>query len=385
MIEEKPKPVLANPFTTVRHLSQIVSHSVVPIPLSDWQGSGIKGIKDSVGLLGVALLCFASALGKQISLFALLLLLVLPVFAQKDKTDTAPKGLLKIPVWVEEDDEQFWLGGNRQSFKVFVEEKELPVKSFQTPRSSTILLIVFDTVADLARVDQARTALSESLKTIGQNYWVGLLKAQDGLAVIQEPTADRKLLDEKIQAIQVNGKAGLLDTLEQVSKLAAGMMQKANVRVAVLYVTDSGIANYRADYLNPVVNSSDSGDLSRRFTDRAIQEQMSHQADALGKFTTPIFILHLSYRTDSMNLAYQSGLERIAAASGGLTLFSRSSDDVEPLLKTLLTRIQSSYLLGVDQPTAKRNAVKLRIEARKSDGQSPGKITHREQVRLPKN
>ena len=314
----------------------------------------------------------------------LLLMAAMPAFAQKEKPDNAPKGLLKIPVWVEEGDDQFWLDGNRQAFKVFVEEKESPVKSFQTPKSSTILLIVFDTVADLARVDEARLALSETIKTFGQNYWIGLLKAQDGLSVIQEPTADRALLTEKIQAIQVSGKAGLLDTLEQVSTLASGMMQKASVRVAVLYITDSGIANYRADYLNPVVNSSDSGDLSRRFSDRAVQEQMSRQADALGEFTAPIFILHLSYRSDSMNLAYQSGLERIAAASGGLALFSRTNEDVEPSLKSLLTRIQASYFLGVDQPTAKRNAVKLRVEAKKADGQSPGKITHREQISLPK-
>ena len=316
----------------------------------------------------------------------MLLFLTIPVFAQKDKADNAPKGLLKIPVWVEENTETFWLDGNRQAFKIFVEEKETPLKSFQTPRSSTILLIVFDTVADLARVDQARLALNEAIKTIGQNYWIGLLKAQNGLSELQEPTADRKVLADKIQAIQVNGKAGLLDTLEPVSKLAAGMMQKANVRVAVLYVTDSGIGNYRADYLNPVVNSSDAGDLSRRFSDRAVQEQMSRQVDALSQFTVPIFILHLNYRTDSMNLAYQSGLERIAAASGGLTLFSRTSDDTDSLLKTLLKRIQSSYFLGVETPSPdkKRRTIKLRVEAKKADGQLPGKIVHREQISLPK-
>lgn len=321
---------------------------------------------------------------KVFVVFALLLIVATPALAQKNKADTTPKTLLKIPVWVEENDGKFWLDGNRQEFKVFVEEKEAPVKSFQTPHSSTILLIVFDTVADLARVDQARTALTEAISTIGQNYWIGLLKAQDGLSVIQEPTSDHAQLVEKIKAIQVNGKAGLLDTLEQVSKLADGMTQKARVRAAVLYVTDSGIANYRADYLNPVVNSSDSGDLSRRFSDRAIQEQTSRQSDALSEFTAPIFILHLSYRTDSLNLAYQSGLEKIAEASGGLTLFSRTSDDVKPLLDTILTRIRSAYLLGVDQPTVKRNAVKIRVEVKKAGGQSPGKIIYREQISLPK-
>lgn len=314
----------------------------------------------------------------------LLLMAATPTFAQKEKPDNAPKALLKIPVWVEEGGDQFWLDGKRQTFKVFVEDRESPVKSFQTPKSSTILLVVFDTVADLARVDEARLALTNAINTLGQNYWVGLLKSQDGLSVIQEPTADRKLLAEKIRTIQVSGHAGLLDTLEQVSALAAGMMQKANVRVAVLYVTDSGIANYRADYLNPVVNSSDSGDLSRRFSDRAVQEQMTRQANALGAFTAPIFILHLSYRTDSMNLAYQSGLERIAAATGGLALFSRTSDDIPASLKTLLTRIQSSYFLGVEQPTVKGRAVKVRVEAQTAEGESPGKITYREQISVPK-
>ena len=330
----------------------------------------------------LCVLC-ASAV-KNLFTISILSLLVAPSFAQKEKADNAPKGLLKIPVWVEESAEKFWLDGNRQAFKIFIEEKETPVKSFQTPKSSTILLVVFDTVADLERVDRARAALTEAIPSLGQNYWIGLLKSQDGLSVLQEPTADRALVKEKIQTIPVSGKAGLLDTLEQVSALAAGMMQKANVRVTVLYVTDSAIGNYRADYLNPVVNSSDSGDLSRRFSDRAVQEQMSRQAAALGKFTAPIFILHLSYRTDSMNLAYQSGLEKIAATTGGLTLFSRTSDDIASLLNTLLTRIQSSYVIGVEQPAVKRNTVKLRIEAKKADGQSPGKITHRDQISLPK-
>lgn len=305
-------------------------------------------------------------------------------FAQKEKADAAPKGLVKIPVWVEEGGNGFWIGGNRQAFKVFVEEKEAQIKSFQNPRSSSVVLVVFDTVADLSRVDQARGALTEAIKQLGENYWLGLLRSQDSLSVIQEPTPDRALLIEKIQSIQVNGKAGLLDTLEPVSKLATGMMQKAGVRVSILYVTDSGIGNYRADYLNPVVNSSDSGDLSRRFSDRAVQEKVSRLAESLSQFTVPVFVLHLEYRGDSLNLAYQSGLERIAQASGGVALFCRTNDDIDSSLKNILLRIQSSYFLGIDQPSAKRRSVKLRIEASKPDGGELGKTMYREQLSLPK-
>lgn len=320
------------------------------------------------------------------SLPAMVLMLTAATMAwpQKEKSETESKGLLKIPVWIEADNGQFWLDGNRQFFKVFVDDRESTLKSFQGPRSPMILLIVFDTVADLARVDQARTSLVEAINKLRPNQWVGLMRAQDGLSVIQEPTADHNLLAEKIKSIQVSGKAGLMDTLEPVSTLAAGIMRKANVRLCVLYVTDSGVANYRADYLNPVVNSSDSGDLSRRFSDRAIQERMSRMTESLSRFTVPIFILHLEYRTDSTNLAYQSGLERIASTSGGVALFSRTSDDVASSLESLLKRIQASYFLGVETDDAKRGNIKLRVEVRKTDGNLPGKISYREQINLTK-
>lgn len=321
----------------------------------------------------------------QSFLVAVLLLISLTMAsAQKEKGESASKSLLKIPVWIQDDNGQYWLEGNRQVFKVFIDEKEAPLKSFQSARSSMMVLVVFDTVADLARVNQARSKLVEAIKNLRQNYWVGLMRAQDGLSVIQEPTPDRNLLAEKIKSIQISGKAGLMDTLEPVSRLATSMTQKANVRVVVLYVTDSGVANYRADYLNPVVNSSDSGDLSRRFSDRAIQERVSRVTESLNRFTVPIFILHLEYRTDSLNLAYQSGLERIASASGGLALFSRTNDDIASSLESILKRMQSSYFLGVEYPETKRGGHKLRIEARKADGSQAGKASYRELINLPK-
>ncbi|MFN0084702.1 MAG: hypothetical protein ACKVX9_04875 [Blastocatellia bacterium] len=306
-------------------------------------------------------------------------LLTSDAFAQKEKADPAAKLPLKVPVWVEQTQGKFWLEGKRQSFKLFVEEKEVPLKSFQGPRAPTILLVVFDTVVDLARVDEARRLLGERIAALAPNYWVGLLRSQDGLSVLQEPTADRKLVTEKIQSVQVSGKAGLLDALEPVAGLATGMLRKAGVRIAVLYVTDSGIANYRADYLNPVINASDAGDLSRRFSDRAVQEQMSRLAKSLAKFTPPIFILHLEQRSDTMNLAYQSGLERIASASGGAAIFCRTNDEIKPSLAALFTQIDAAYFLGFDPPAGKSGA-KLRVEARDATGQPLERTTHRPQV-----
>lgn len=304
---------------------------------------------------------------------------------QKEKAEpAAPKTLLKLPVAVTGADEQFWRDGKRDSFKVFVEEKEVPLKSFQGPRTPTIILLVFDTVADLAVVEQARTALDGALDGLAENHWLAVMQAQDGLAVLQEPTPQRALIREKIQTVKVNGKAGLLDTLEPVSKLATGMMQKAGVRVCIFYVTDSGIGNYRADYLNPVINASDSGDLSRRFSDRAVQERMSRLGEELAGYTIPLFILHLSYRSDTLNLAYQSGLERIAAASGGIAMFCRTQNEIPTATQAIFERIQSTYFLGIEPPNVKRRTLKLRVTAQDSAGESLPRVQYANQLNLRK-
>jgi hypothetical protein len=324
-------------------------------------------------------------------LFAAVLLLIIaltlaaaPAPARQDKAEAGGEALLKIPVWVETEEGGFWDEGRRQAFTVFLEDQEVPIRSFQSPRSSTIILVIFDTVSDLARVDEARSALRDAIQPLSNQYWIGLLRAQDGLSVLQEPTADRALLLDKIQSIQVSGKAGLLDTLEPVSRLATSILHKAGVRLSVLYISDGGIGHYRADYLNPVINSSDSGDLSRRFSDRAVQERVSRLAESLAVFTVPLFVLHLEHRGDALNLAYQSGLERIAAASGGAAIFCRTSDEIRPSLANLIARIRASYVLAVEAPDTKRQAVKVRVAVREPGGKTLNRVTHASQIHLRK-
>jgi hypothetical protein len=298
------------------------------------------------------------------AVFLLLCWVVWPAAGQDGKTDGGGRpgrGTLRVPVLVDVNG-QHWEEGRRENFRLFLNEQETPVRSLSGPGSPTVFLVVFDTVDDLSRVDQARTVLAERLKDLPLNHWVGILRSQDGLRVIQEPTGDRERLVDQIRSIQVNGKAGLLDTLQPVSRLASGILSKSGVRVCILYITDSGIGNYRADYLNPVINASDAGDLSRRFSDRAVQEQMTRLTQSLARYTVPIFILHLNYRADSLNLAYQSGLERIATTSGGRAILCRTVDEIVPGLETLLARMKSTYFLGTDLMTKGKTTIRLRIE-----------------------
>lgn len=315
------------------------------------------------------------------------------VLAQKNEQaadhSEASNRHLKIPVWVESEGGELWVDASAGDFKVSLDDEEAEVKGVQGPQSPTVLLVVFDTVADPARVDEARAALKEELKKLGDQYWVGLLRAQNGLTVLQEPTADRALLAEKIDAVPVSGKAGLLDTLEPVSHLAAAITQKADVRISVLYITDGGINNYRADYLNPVINSSDRGDLSRRFSDRAVQERVSSLSDSLRGSSVPLFVLHLNYRDDVLNIAYQGGLEKITSLAGGESVFCRTSDDIPASLATIFGRIRSTYVLTVKRPMIKRETLKVNVEVQEvgdhNNGREIKRVKSLSQIKVNQN
>jgi hypothetical protein len=300
--------------------------------------------------------------------------------AQRKSGDDREEGLFRIPVWVEQEG-QFWKQGRRDGFRLLLNDEELPVQSFQGPESPTVLLLVFDTVVDLARVDQVRVGLQNRLRELPENHWVGVLRSQDGLRALLEPTADRERLVETIRSVQVNGRAGLLDTLVPVANLASRILTGSAVRVFVLYITDSGIANYRADYLNPVINASDAGDLSRRFSDRAVQEQVSRIGQSLARFAIPFFVLHLEYRPDALNLAYQSGLERIAAEKGGQMLLCRTVDEIAPSLDLMLNRLLAGYYLGTKWPEKGRGPWKVKVELR---DRGDARVLHPVQLERPK-
>ncbi|MGH9837401.1 MAG: hypothetical protein ACREEM_01300 [Blastocatellia bacterium] len=109
---------------------------------------------------------------------------------------------------------------------------------------------------------------------------------------------------------------------------------------------------------------------------------MSRLSESLSEFTVPLFILHLGQRGDAMNLAYQSGLERIATAAGGRALFCRTNDEIAPALGQLLSRIESAYFIGFDPPSGKSRSAKLRVEVTDAAGKAFSRVSHIEQVRF---
>lgn len=226
-----------------------------------------------------------------------------------------------------------------------------------------LLIIVMDTVGDLARIDPARGALTEAVKRLPRKTWVSLMRAQDGLQVVKDPSPDREKFAKALHEIPLTGKAGLLDTVEQAVALGDSIAAKSPVRVAVLYITDSDVRNYREDFTNPVINSSDSRDLSRRFPEGLVRERISKITDKLGGTQTPVFLVHLAYSSERLNEAYQSGLLQIATTTGGTAEFCRSLGDVAGAVSRAVATVQGHQQVHVQVPDKRGSALTVLLEA----------------------
>jgi hypothetical protein len=282
--------------------------------------------------------------------------------AQSDKPDSKRQFLeLRIPLWVRNGSNEFQEGLLAQNFRVTNGDEPLEVSGLQSPESPALLFIALDTVGDIANIDQARSALKQELMKLGPQYWVGLLSAQEKLEVLQDPTPDRQLLEQRLDFYSQLGKAGLLESIERVAELSHGVLQRSHARVIVIFVTDSDIGNYRQDYLNPPVNYSDSRDLSRRFAGRALQEKISRMTLAMSRYHAPIFIVHIDPLQDALNHAYQNGLKQLAEASGGQLFLSKTVLDIPTMIQETFRWVDHCYVLDCRVPSDTKGTLKIHI------------------------
>jgi hypothetical protein len=230
-----------------------------------------------------------------------------------------------------------------------------------------VILLVLDLAGDLAQVDPARDALAEHIQQLPANAWVGLMRAQDGLTALEDPTAERGAIVEKIRDLTVSGRAGLLDTVETALGLADRMAAKSRVRMAVFYVTDSDIRNYREDYSNPVINQSDSRDMSRRFPEGIVKEKISRLLTRISTYESPLFVVHLDYRSDTLNNAYQTGLLELATATGGTAAFCRSNAEIPQAIVAMLETIATHQVAIIQSAVIPKAQADIALEAAGSE------------------
>jgi hypothetical protein len=268
-----------------------------------------------------------------------------PAWAPAWQLESVPPAGIPVPLWAPAGS-----AVTPSSLAASVDGVESPVLSVQSPSDDLMLLVVLDLTDDLAAVEQARNALVERLSAFAPNQFVGVLHAQNGLSVLAEPSADRARTAAAIRSHPVGGRAGLLNTIQPAAELGTSIIRRAGLRLAILYLTDSNIQNYRENYTNDVVNSSDNGDLSRQNSDVLVRERIARMAQSLNGTLAPVFIGQLTYRTDRLNLAYQTGLISLAAATGGSATISRSVAEIPSGINQLLDRILAHYSVRVALP-----------------------------------
>lgn len=235
--------------------------------------------------------------------------------------------------------------------KIAVNGKPARVVRLLSPSSDLFLLLALDFSGDLSLVDLARQALLSRIAALPANSRVALLRSQDGLRVAVDPAAPREELTAAIQSLTVAARPGMLNALESIQDLADNIAARARVRVAALIVSDSNVVNYQEDYSNPVVNSSDSGDMSRRFPEGLVNEKLRQIKARMRGGESPLFLVHVQYLSDRLNTAYQTGLLDLIRSTGGAAQFCRSLSDIPDAISLAFDQITGAqYTAEVELP-----------------------------------
>ena len=236
------------------------------------------------------------------------------------------------------------------------------------PSDPQMLLLVLDLTGDTAQADPAKDAVIDALNRLPESTYVALLRAQDGLRVLVDPTPDRAALASAIRDLPVSGRPGLIEVVDGVQRLADDIGRRSRVRVTVVYVTDSDVTAYREDFTNPVINSSDPHDLSRRFPEQLIQEKISKIDNALAARRSSMHVVHIVLRGDRLNEAYLNGLKRLADDAGGTSTLCRTSSEIPDAISAAFRAASSEYVVFMEQPERGPAKAQLRIVAKDESG-----------------
>jgi hypothetical protein len=293
-----------------------------------------------------------------------LLLLCAAAFAA---SSGPPQIQVRIPAWLDPNPAHEL---QATDFHATIDGADSRVLSLQGPDDDLVLMVVLDlSSGDLTVIDPGKAALLDEIRNLPHKTFAGLLSASDGLHVLKDPGVDRDAIAADISLPSLTGKTGLLPTVDAMENIGDGMLKKSAARVAILYVTDGDVRNYREDFTNPVINSSDSHDLSRKFPEALVQEKIAKLNALLAAHQSPLFIADLNQRTDRLNQAYHNGLKQLAETTGGAVFLSRSITEIPAALQKSFATIQSHYSLTLAVPEHASSRLQIRLTG--PDGERP--------------
>jgi hypothetical protein len=263
------------------------------------------------------------------------------------------------PVWVGNSPVE---GIAPESFRATLGAREATVRGIRDIQAPLLLFVAVDFSADLILTEAAKNALVESLNQAGPNLYAALLRIPEQPMVQLDPTTDREKFANAVRSLPMSGRAGFFEMVDVIAGVTNPIVARHPVRAAVLYLTDSEIRNYRQDYTNPVINAADSRDLSRRFPDALIREKVNTLTNELLRGSVPIFVVHLNYRNDPLNEAYQTGIKRLAQATGGRSVFCRSIAEIPVAIGDMVNAIQAMGMVEVTIPEGVSGSVTLTLK-----------------------
>lgn len=277
-----------------------------------------------------------------------------------------------------------WIGGGAGadlspgSFTAKFASAPAKVTSVRGGDTPLLLFVTIDFSEALILTEAAKTAIVQAIRDTKPQVYPSLLRIPEQPMVLLDPSTDRDAFAEALGTLPMSGRAGFFEMVDVIAGVTDPVMRQNPVRAAVLYLTDSEISNYRQDYTNPVINSADSRDLSRRFPDALIREKVSTLTNELLRTSVPIFVVHLNYRNDTLNEAYQTGIKRLAQATGGRSVFCRSIAEIPVAIGDMVNAIQAMDIVEVTVPDGVGGAVSLTLE------HPSGPIEYRSLFDIPK-
>jgi hypothetical protein len=288
-----------------------------------------------------------------------------------------PVFTVRVPIWVVTGDTDQPATLSLPMLSVEARGRSVAPEFLLGPDSDLFLLIALDLTGDAAAAADAKDALAAEIGKLPQRAYISALNCQDELRVLQEPTTDRSRVLAAIQSVEVTGKAGLLNCIERVESVADAILARSAVRVGVVFVTDATIQNYREDLINPVINSSDPNDLSRRFPEQLVQNAMAALERRMGPSLAPMFVVQLNSQPDRWNVAYYDGLKAVVQNSMGDAQFCVTRAAIRDSLESVFARLRSHYSASVAIPVH-GDAVVLEIQST-----SGTRLTYRSHFTVP--
>jgi hypothetical protein len=112
-----------------------------------------------------------------------------------------------------------------------------------------------------------------------------------------------------------------------------------------------------------VINSSDPHDLSRVFPDALIQDKIAKLVGDASSLEAPLFVVHISFRGDTLNESYQNGLLTLADSTGGKGQLCRSVGEIPDAISAAFARISSAWRLTLEVPPKFHSNAQIHLTA----------------------